>query len=126
MKKIDKYRTISDWRNSTNNQKQVFHNKDSSEKRKRNQKQGCDIIQTLSAESVNAASLASPKQVSFENRVLELLSKWRDFCPKVFSKLNKLSKKSQVETACSGTNIGTILQFGEKGKICDFEDFLLF
>jgi hypothetical protein len=75
MKKIDKYRTISDWRNSTNNQKQVFHNKDSSEKRKRNQKQGCDIIQTLSAESVNAASLASPKQVSFENRVLELLSK---------------------------------------------------
>lgn len=65
-----------------------------------------NVLGLVKKESNSPDSLATLKQVFFEQKILELLAKCREYCPKIYSKLEKMSQKSRSKNICSRTNFG--------------------
>lgn len=78
-----------------------------------------DVIGHVRKETLIDQSVVSPAQIRFEKRVLELLSKCRDFCPKVYNKLENMASK-KMSYDCSRIKIGTTSDPSEQGKYFSF------
>ena len=76
-----------------------------------------DIMGQVKKETQTDSQLGTTTQVSFENRVLELLSKCREFWPKIYKKLEKLASTKKVSYDCSRTNSEIVAQLSGQGKI---------
>jgi hypothetical protein len=76
----------------------------------------CDLLGRIKEEKGRCFAIANPAQVSFERKVLELLSKCREFCPKIYSKLERLATKAKTKLSDSRTGSGIIDEISEQGK----------
>ena len=68
-----------------------------------------DVLENLENEEASCRTLASPYTVNFENKIFSLLSRCQEYCPQVYSKLNKYLKKAMAKTSKSKDK-------SEKGK----------
>jgi len=59
--------------------------------------------------------ISSNSQIAFEKKVLEFLSKFKEVCPKIFKKLEKLSNNTKNNLICSGTQNGTLETLSQNG-----------
>ena len=75
-----------------------------------------DILATVWLETSESCVLATPEQVMFEKRILGLVSKCQQFCPKIYNKLNRLSSKSSICCEASRTKFGTNAVHTEESK----------
>jgi hypothetical protein len=82
-------------------------------KRKEADGNSIDILESLE-NNESVAVCMNTKDQSFEEKVLNLLSKCRDFCPKIYNKLDRLAKKSKKN--CSRTNFRTSSKLSELGE----------
>lgn len=76
-----------------------------------------DVIDLISQEVTAWRTLVTPEQILFEKKLQELISKWRDFCPKIFSKLLNLTKKSKSRSIDSETMLGSNFDYDLDGKL---------
>lgn len=54
-----------------------------------------DVVDSISQEVTAWRTIVTPEQILIEKKLQELISKWRDFCPKIFKKLLNLAKKAK-------------------------------
>lgn len=100
------------WANPTisKNKRIPYHKK----RKEESQGNSLDILRSLEKDESIALCPYGKKQSSFEEKVLNLLSKCRDFCPKIYRKLDRLAKKSKE--SCSRTNFGRSDQQTDLGE----------